>query len=54
MTKVEMLAKVKKYKGIGVEITTATGNETNLSSNGQWKICKSYIYRLIFGSAAGK
>lgn len=26
MTKVEMLAKVKKYKGIGVEITTATGN----------------------------
>lgn len=26
MTKVEMLAKVKKYNGIGVEITTATGN----------------------------
>mgnify|MGYP001051541733 FL=1 len=26
MTKVEMLAKIKKHKGIGVEITTATGN----------------------------
>lgn len=26
MTKIEMLAKVKKYKGVGVEITTAKGN----------------------------
>ena len=26
MTKVEMLAKIKKYTGVGVEITTATGN----------------------------
>lgn len=26
MTKVEMLAKTKKYTGVGVEITTATGN----------------------------
>ena len=25
MTKVEMLAKTKKYTGVGVEITTATG-----------------------------
>ena len=26
MTKIEMMAKIKRYKGIGVEITTATGN----------------------------
>ncbi len=26
MTKVEMLAKIKKYTGVGVEITTAAGN----------------------------
>lgn len=26
MTKVEMLAKIKKYTWVGVEITTATGN----------------------------
>lgn len=26
MTKVKMLAKIKKYTEIGVEITTATGN----------------------------
>lgn len=26
MTKVEMMAKLKRNKGIGVEITTATGN----------------------------
>lgn len=26
MTKVEMMAKLKRHKGVGVEITTATGN----------------------------
>ena len=26
MTKVEMLAKLKRHKGVGAEITTATGN----------------------------
>lgn len=26
MTKVEMMAKLKRNKGVGVEITTATGN----------------------------
>ena len=27
MTKVEMLAKLKKHKGVGVEVVTASGNE---------------------------
>lgn len=27
MTKVELLAKLKKYKGVGVEVVTASGNE---------------------------
>ncbi|WP_461879683.1 hypothetical protein [Fusicatenibacter sp.] len=26
MTKVEMMAKLKRHKGVGVEITTATGS----------------------------
>lgn len=34
MTKVEMMTKLKRNKGVGIEITTATGNETNLSPNG--------------------
>ena len=27
MTKVEMLAKIKNHKGVGVEVVTSSGNE---------------------------